>query len=255
VATERSPVRMLYRRESPSFAALRESLAAARYAAVSPPDALAEWEVRDGAGTRVRAWRGAVLVEATDRAHAEEFDRVFRRSLPSDGPIPDGGAAPAWIERVAASDESGKGERTGALAVAAVVVPMADEDAALEQGIRDSKECTRAEVVKLAEWTCARFPHEIRVIAASDREAALHACGGNESRLLADLHAECLAALCAREPFAFAVVDRFAPARPVAAQLARTHGAVVVDECVRGERHIACAAASILARNAVAGAR
>ena len=41
---------------------------------------------------------------------------------------------------------------------------------------------------------------------------------------------------------------RFAPNRPVAAALALTHPLILIDECVRGERHLAVAAASILSR-------
>lgn len=250
MGTERSPVRLLYRRAEGGFASLREALARGDFHVDAPPDPLAEWECHDDAGTRVLGGRAFVLVECATQGEAERFDREFRRAFPSEGPIPDGGAAPERIEVVAASDESGKGDRSLALAVAAVAVPVADEPAALEQGVRDSKDCASSEIPSLARWIAGRFVHEVRAIAPAERDAALRAHGGNESRLLAAMHADCLVALHARSSFTLAVVDRFAPGRPVAAALARSLPGALVDECVRGERHVACAAASILARHA-----
>jgi ribonuclease HII len=250
VSTLESPVRLIYRRPPGAFAPLREALARGDFHPEAPPDALAEWECHDDAGTRVLGACDFVLVECAGQHAAEEFDRAFRRALPSDGPLLDGGPAPERVLVVAGSDESGKGDRAQALAVAAVAVPVADEARALEHGVRDSKDCARSEIPELARWIARHFAHEIRRIAPEEREAALRAHGGNESRLLAAMHAECVAGLRARVEFPLAIVDRFAPGRPVAALLARTAGGLIVDECVRGERHVACAAASIVARDA-----
>jgi ribonuclease HIII len=245
VGTVRSPAIRIYRRDSTRFEPLRELLIRNDFHPVTPADALAEWEYRDDRGTRIRYWRGTALVEAEDDAQADEFDTRHRTAMPSDGAIPDGGAAPELVALLAGSDESGKGERERSLAVAAVAVPVESEREALARGIRDSKLCTAAEIAELARWIARRFAHAIRVIPRESRSDALHAHGRNESRLLAALHAECLLELHARAPFQLARVDRFAPNRPVA----RVCPAFIVDECVRGERHIACAAASILARH------
>ncbi|MFM1822570.1 MAG: Ribonuclease [Planctomycetota bacterium] len=249
MASVPSPAIRLYRRASGRFAALREALARAGFRGVSPPDPLGAWECVDEAGVRVRGADGLVLVEAPDARAADGFDGRFRLAFPSDGEIPDGGAPPEVVALVAGSDESGKGDRSQALVVAAVLVPCAAEGEALARGVRDSKSCSRDEVDELAGWVRAAFPHEVRVIAAADREAALRAHGGNETRLLAAMHAECLSALRGREPFALARVDRFAEGRPVAGALAGRWADVVVDECVRGERHVAVAAASLVARS------
>jgi ribonuclease HIII len=246
VGTERSPAIRLYRRESPRFDALREMLMRHDFHAVVPPDAIAEWEVVDDRGTRVRAWMGAVLVEAREEAEANEFDARFRAALPSDREIPDGGAPPERVAVIAGSDEAGKGERDRALAVAAVVVPVEAEAEAIARGVRDSKLCAAGEVADLARWLARHFRNEVRVVAAAERELALREAGGNETRLLTRLHADCLRDLHVGSPFALARVDRFAPRRPVAAAFPEA----IVDECVRGERHVACAAASILARSA-----
>ena len=247
MATEPSPAILVYRRASGRFDALRESLARADFQPVAPPDAAAEWEVVDEAGTRVRGCGTAVVVEARDSRAGRAFDGRFRLAFPSEREIPDGGEAPVAIDRIAGSDEAGKGDRGLALAVAAVVVPCAAEREAIRRGVRDSKACAAEELVALAEWVRAAFAHEMRTIAPDARAAALRAHGGNESRLLAAMHAECLEALCGRAPFAFARVDRFAPGRPVAALVGSRRPEVFVDECVRGERHVACAAASIVA--------
>ena len=66
MATEPSPAILVYRRASGRFDALRESLARADFHPVAPPDAAAEWEVVDDAGTRVRGCGTTVVVEARD---------------------------------------------------------------------------------------------------------------------------------------------------------------------------------------------
>lgn len=246
MGTERSPAVRIYRRAAPRFEALREMLARHDFHAVVPPDALAEWEAIDDRRTRVRAWAGVVLVEAADDAAAGEFDARHRIALPSDGEIPDGGAGPEFVDVIAGSDEAGKGERGRALAVAAVTMPMAIEDEAIARGIRDSKLCTVGEIAELARWIARHVAHEVCVRGGVARETALREAGGNETRLLAGMHAEALRTLHGRTGFALARVDRFAPRRPVAAVFTDA----IVDECVRGERHVACAAASILARDA-----
>jgi len=244
VPTACSPaIRVYRRRASARFDALRESLALGDFRPVVPPDAIAEWECADDRGTRVRAWTGTVLVEASDEARADGFDARHRAAFPSDGEIPDGGAPPERVRSIAGSDESGKGELERTLAVAAIVIPVEREAEALARGVRDSKCCSDAEIVDLSRWLTANFVHELQMCAATERDAALRAAGGNETRLLAGMHAACLRALFVRSPFALARVDRFAPRRPVAAAFPLA----IIDECVRGERHVACAAASILA--------
>jgi ribonuclease HIII len=91
--------------------------------------------------------------------------------------------------------------------------------------------------------------HEVVVVEPAAREGALRSHGGNESRLLTAMHAECLTELRARGEFAIARVDRFAPGRPVAEEVGRRWPEVLVDECARGERHVAVAAASVVARS------
>lgn len=243
---------LVYRRASTRLEPLRALLERHDFHAVSPPDALGEWEYRHDDGVRVRGGGGLVVVETLDPRLAEDFDARHRIALPSDREVPDGGEAPERVAVIAGSDESGKGEREGALAVAAVAVPVAGELELLARGVRDSKTCAQAEIASLARWIAGHCAHAVEVLGCEDREAARRAHGGNESRLLAAMHARALMALHGRMAFAVARVDRFAPNRPVAAILAASLRGVVVDECSRGERHVACAAASIIARNRVA---
>lgn len=246
MATARSPAIRIYRRSDARFEALRETLVRHDFHAIVPPDALAEWEYADDRSVRVLLWQGAALIEAPDDALAAEFDRQHRLAFPSGHAIPDGGEPPEHVALIAGSDEAGKGERQRPLAVAAVAMPVAAESEALARGVRDSKLCTASEVVELARWIARHFGHAVRELDADRRSDALRDAGGNETRLLSSLHSDCLRDLHARTPFALARVDRFAPGRPVAAQFRQA----IVDECVRGERHVACAAASILARAA-----
>lgn len=251
MATARSPAIRIYRRSEARFEALREALVRHDFHPIVPPDAIAEWEYANDRAVRVLVWRGVALVEAPDGALAEDFDRLHRLAFPSDSAIPDGGDPPEHVSLIAGSDESGKGERRCALAVAAVAVPVESEDEALARGVRDSKLCTASEVAELARWISRSFSHAMRSLDAEARVDALRDSGGNESRLLAGLHSDCLRELHGSAPFAVARVDRFAPGRPVASLFREA----VVDECVCGERHVACAAASILARAASLGIR
>lgn len=214
-----------------------------------PPDGIADWECVDALGIRVRAWQGVVIVEAPDDALADAFDRRHRQAFPSDRAIPDGGDPPEHVVAIAGSDESGKGERDRALAVVAVVVPLADEHELLAHGVRDSKLCTPAEIASLARWISCHCVHTVEVVERGRRADVLRSHGGNESRLLAAMHASALGRLHGTREYPLARVDRFAPNRPVAALLATSHRGVIVDECPRGERHVACAAASIVARS------
>lgn len=250
MTTERSPAVRIYRRTSVRLGPLRERLALHDFHPALPPDALAEWECRHDDGVRVRAATGIVLVEAATEQLADRFDVAHRIAFPSDGDVPDGGAAPERVEAIAGSDESGKAEADRALVVAAVLVPIAAEDELLAHGVRDSKRCSRDEVAALSRWIGRRFARAVERVEPDERPHVLREHGGNESRLLAALHARALSTLHGAQPFPLARVDRFAPGRPVAAALARTLPNVTVDECVRGERHVACAAASILARAA-----
>ena len=246
---------LVYRRASTRLAPLRELLERHDFHAVSPPDALGEWEYRHDDGVRVRGARGLVLVEAEDARLADDFDARHRVAFPSDREIPDGGEAPERVAVIAGSDESGKGERDRALVVAAVAVPVAGEHELLARGVRDSKLCTQAEIASIARWIAAHCAHAVEAVARDDRDEALRAHGGNETRLLASMHARAVSKLHGSMAFPLARVDRFAPNRPVAAILAGSLPTVTVDECSRGERHVACAAASIVARATVLGGR
>ncbi len=241
----------VYRRVSTRMEPLRELLERHDFHAVSPPDALGEWEYHHDDGVRVRGAKGLVLVEAKDGRLADDFDARHRVAFPSDREIPDGGESPERVALIAGSDESGKGERDRALVVAAVAVPTGVEHELLARGVRDSKMCAQAEITSIARWITAHCAHAVEVVACEDRDGALKAHGGNETRLLAAMHARALAALYGMAAFPLARVDRFAPNRPVAAILAGSHAGVIVDECARGERHVSCAAASIVARATV----
>ncbi len=211
------------------------------------PLAHAHWQAR-GEGVVASLYASGRLV--VQGRGAEAFCERFLR-----GRKPRGAAAAAAGDLPPAagamgSDEAGKGDTFGPLCVCAVAL---DEAAATElaaAGVADSKTLTDARVHALAGHFAEKLPHESRVLAPSGYNAAWLAAGRNVNHLLARLHAECLTALRARAGCAVAVVDRFAAAAPVTAALARSAPGLRVVEVPRAERHLAVAAASVLARAA-----
>lgn len=185
-------------------------------------------------GRAAEAFRERFLAACRPRAAAAEEDA-------SDLP-PAAGAM--------GSDEAGKGDTFGPLAVAAVALDEAAAAELREARVADSKTLTDERVHALAARFGGRLPHELRLLAPPEYNAAWQAAGRNVNRLLARLHAECLAALRARCGAAVAVVDRFAADEPVRRELARLAPGLRVVEVPRAERHLATAAASVLARAA-----
>lgn len=148
------------------------------------------------------------------------------------------------------SDEAGKGDTFGPLAVAAVALDAAAVEEVRAAGVADSKTLTDARVKLLAARFADRLPHELRLLDPPAYHAAWTKAGRNVNKLLTALHADCLAALRARTGAKVAVVDRFAADSPVGKALAKSAPGLRVVEVPRAERHLATAAASVLARAA-----
>lgn len=211
------------------------------------PLAHAQWQAR-GEGVVASLYASGKLV--VQGAGAPAFCERFLR-----GRAPRGASAVAAadlppVANALGSDEAGKGDTFGPLCVVAVAVDAeAAEELAAAQ-VADSKTLSDPRVRALAEHFSARLPHEARVLPPLEYNAAWLAAGRNVNRLLARLHAECLAALRQRTGHAVAVVDRFAADSPVTRALGAAAPGLRVVEVPRAERHLAVAAASVLARNA-----
>lgn len=148
----------------------------------------------------------------------------------------------------AGSDESGKGDYFGPLAVAAVHVPDADTARVLiEKGVRDSKTLSPAAVGPLASLIRARCPHAT-VVVMPPRYNEMYEDFRSLNRLLAWAHAAALERLLEQVGIVPVVVDQFAYPEVLQRHLQEMGRAAPVKQMVRGEADIAVAAASVVAR-------
>ncbi len=202
-----------------------------------------------GEGVAVTLYRSGKLV-----VQGQGLDTWQARHLPAAPLAVGGGAGDAALpERWPAlgSDEAGKGDTFGPLVVAAVVV---DTDAArtlTEMRVADSKTLRDERVRILAPRIRELLGKEGvagRILQPATYNRLHREAGSNANRLLAGLHATLLARLQRRSGADLAIVDRFAGSRPVRRLLGETCPGLEVHEVPRAERHLAVAAASILAR-------
>lgn len=166
-----------------------------------------------------------------------------------------GGIAPDTLPIEAptvGSDEVGKGDYFGPLVVAAVLVLPNQREALTRIGVADSKSLSDERMKQMVGPLETLLPHHI-VVLDPERYNERYTLTPNVNTLLADLHVECLAPLLRAHPDAIAVVDRFTSESLLAGRLAAARPAIPelgrrLKQIVRGERHPAVAAASVLAR-------
>jgi ribonuclease HIII len=138
----------------------------------------------------------------------------------------------------------------GALVVGAVAVPAALEGKLLASRVADSKSLSDDLIRTLAPWLKENFPFTLRVLPPPEYNQRWTAAGRNVNKLLTELHFECLHELYNECGFHIAVVDRFSSSSPVTARLGTALPGLKVVEVPRAERHVAVAAASVIARDA-----
>jgi ribonuclease HIII len=149
------------------------------------------------------------------------------------------------------TDEAGKGDYFGPLAVAAAYV----DDLALvrlpQAGVRDSKRVSSArrlrELEKAVKQVCPAF--DVVVISPA-RYNELHSEMRNLNRLLAWAHARAIENVLERVDCGLAVTDQFGDESYLAESLMKRGRAIRLVQRVRAEDDAAVAAASILARAA-----
>jgi ribonuclease HIII len=239
------PATLVFELDPRGAKVLGDSLAAAGFR--FGPLAHAQWQAR-GEGVIASLYKSGKLV-----VQGREADGFSARFLQHCAPRTAKAAASDDLPAAAnslGSDEAGKGDTFGPLCVVAVAVDASAADELARAGVADSKTLTDARVLTLAEHFGARLPSEARILQPPEYNAAWAAAGRNVNKLLTKLHAECLSVLQARTGHLVAVVDRFSAESPVRAALARTSPKLRVTEVPRGERHLAVAAASVLARAA-----
>ena len=156
----------------------------------------------------------------------------------------------SWI----GCDESGKGDVFGPLVTAAVRVDQDTARQMTQMGIKDSKLLTDSKIAVLAHSIrelCVNRYVETALLPAdyNVRYNEFRVRGLNLNHLLASAHAENLERMLAAEPCRFALIDQFAAETVVSTCLQPLGRTITVRQIVRGERNVAVAAASILARD------
>ena len=168
----------------------------------------------------------------------------------------------AWI----GTDEAGKGDYFGPLVAAAVYVDAECRETFSDLGITDGKKLSNRRIQNIAESMHCRYAQHIVVVEKMPVEynslyAALRRRGQNLNHLLASLHAEAIRKLATRVGAKHALVDQFSKDDLITPQLSqRSNNALPLQRCTasgikirqvtKGERDIAVAAASIIARDA-----
>ncbi len=145
-------------------------------------------------------------------------------------------------------DEAGKGDYFGPLAVAAAYLDSRTEAEAKAWGVRDSKTLSDARVLSLASQIQQRIPHYILRLDPLDYNRMYDGMQ-NLNILLATCHAQALESLLTIQPCGLAIADQFAHDPAVLSSKLMDKGKKVqLIQTPRGERDLAVAAASILAR-------
>ena len=152
------------------------------------------------------------------------------------------------------TDESGKGDYFGPLVVGGVLVETGTRERLVTLGIRDSK--------KLGDARCRELAAEIRricvgkyreVIIPPERYNTLYEEfrreGRNLNHLLAWGHARTIESLLESTPCRLAVTDQFGNESYIRFRLMKKGREIELIQEHRGERYLAVAAASILARD------
>lgn len=145
------------------------------------------------------------------------------------------------------TDEAGKGDYFGDLVVAGVYLDAETEPLAREIGVKDSKKLSDTAVKGLCTRIREAFPTEIvRISPAKYNE--LYEKMGNLNRLLAWAHARVIENLVERTGAVLVVSDQFGDATVLESALMRAGRQVRLVQFTKGERDLAVAAASIVAR-------
>ncbi len=142
-------------------------------------------------------------------------------------------------------DESGKGDFFGPLVIAACYV--GPEHLAELEGVRDSKTLTDPVALRLSSQIRRACPHALVAIGPT-KYNELYASFRNLNKLLAWGHARAIENVLEQHPSDLVISDQFADPALLKRQLFERGRQIELQSMVRGERDIAVAAASVLAR-------
>lgn len=146
------------------------------------------------------------------------------------------------------TDESGKGDFFGPLVVVAVWADAATGARLADWGVTDSKRLSDGRAKSLADKIVkARIPHAVVAI-GPPRYNQLYAKIKNLNRLLAWAHARAMENILGEVEAEIMVADQFGNASLIEQALMEKGRTVRLFQMPRGERDIAVAAASVVAR-------
>jgi len=148
------------------------------------------------------------------------------------------------------TDESGKGDYFGPLVIAGVCVNQDIEFALEKEGIRDSKTLSdkqifeKAKIIKhLIEPTCYSV-----VEISPEKYNQLYEKIRNLNKLLAWGHARAIENILSAEKAELVIADQFGDKSSIEQALMKNGKTIHLEQMPKAERHVAVAAASILAR-------
>lgn len=152
------------------------------------------------------------------------------------------------------TDESGKGDYFGPMVIAGVLMDSATEGGLKELGVRDSKTLTDKRCKELAVKIRHLLPgkyEEVEIL--PERYNQLYeqfkAEGKNLNHLLAWGHARAIESLLQKGSCSYAIADQFGDENYIRSKLMEKGKKLQLIQLPKGERYIAVAAASILARD------
>lgn len=152
------------------------------------------------------------------------------------------------------TDESGKGDYFGPMVIAGVLIDSTVQAALSELGVRDSKTLTDKRCKQLAAEIRNLLPgkyHEVEILPESYNRLydEFKSEGKNLNHLLAWGHARAIESLLQKATCSRAIADQFGDERYIQSKLMENGKRLQLIQLPKGERYLAVAAASILARD------
>lgn len=151
------------------------------------------------------------------------------------------------------TDESGKGDYFGPLVVAGVYVDENIADALISLGVKDSKALSDQKVLALERNILSICRNRFEVIEINPEQynslrSRFERLPSQLHHLLAWAHVKVIDNIARKNPCNNALVDQFADERFINGKMKGNHHKMKVVQMHKAERHVAVAAASVMAR-------